>query len=100
MKRGLIFFVCGLMLLFTAGCRHNPFNNFFTQSEPDSLFTGRKYIIHKPFKFPNITNKYADSMTYEGVELGRRLFYDKHLSQDGKKSCASCHFLQYALSDS
>jgi len=39
-------------------------------------------------------------MTYEGVELGRRLFYDKHLSKDGQKSCASCHFLQYALSDS
>ena len=39
-------------------------------------------------------------MTYEGVELGRRLFYDKHLSKDGEKSCASCHFVQYALSDS
>ena len=39
-------------------------------------------------------------MTYEGVELGHRLFYDKHLSRDGKKSCASCHLLQYALSDS
>ena len=90
----------GALLAFAPGCKQNPFANIFSTGEPDSLFVGKKYVIQKPFRFPGITNKYADSLTYEGVELGRRLFYDKHLSRDGKKSCSSCHFLQYALSDS
>ena len=88
------------MLALVTSCRNNPFAPFFETDEPDSLFAGKKYTVQKPFKFPVIDNKYADSMTYEGVELGRRLFYDKHLSKDGQKSCASCHLLQYALSDS
>ena len=101
MKRTCFAFVLLISLLILGGgCRYNPFNRFFAVNEPDSLFTGKKYVVQRPFKFPVIANKYADSMTCEGVELGRRLFYDKHLSQDGKKSCASCHFLQYALSDS
>ena len=90
----------GVALASLTGCRQNPLTYFFGPTEPDSLFTGKKYTIQRPFKFPPITNKYADSLTYEGVELGRRLFYDKHLSKDGEKSCASCHFLQYAFSDS
>jgi cytochrome c peroxidase len=101
MKTVCIAFITGVFLLLAAtGCRHSTFGNLFWDNEPDSLYTGKKYTVQRPFKFPAIDNKYADSMTYEGVELGRRLFYDKHLSADGKKSCASCHLLQYALSDS
>ena len=101
MKRSatLIVFVVSVMSAIT-GCRHNPFAAFWGSAEPDSLYVGAKYTIQRPFKFPAVTDKYADSLTYEGVELGRRLFYDKHLSKDGKKSCASCHVQQYAFSDS
>lgn len=38
-------------------------------------------------------------MTEEGIELGRRLFYDPILSVDSTISCASCHKLQGALTD-
>lgn len=101
MKRTGIFYILVCLLLITeAGCRNNPLSNLFHANDPDSLYAGKKYTVQRPFKFPPITNKYADSLTCEGVELGRRLFYDKHLSRDGKKSCASCHLQQYALSDS
>jgi cytochrome c peroxidase len=101
MKRiSAAFILIGFLIVAVAGCRHNSFNNALQGNEPDSLYTGKKYVVQIPFKFPPVENKYADSMTYEGVELGRRLFYDKHLSADGKKSCASCHLLQYAMSDS
>lgn len=33
----------------------------------------------------------ANPLTKEGVELGRRLFYDGRLSKDGNFPCASCH---------
>ena len=65
-----------------------------------SLYRGTKYTMQIPFSFPEISSPYKDSLTYEGIALGRRLFYDKHLSLDGQKACASCHHLQYAFSDS
>ncbi len=89
--------------LFFAGCRNNPVARFFSigNDEPDSIYTGKKYLLpNLDATFGKPLVRYSDSMTYEGVELGRRLFYDKHLSKDGQKSCASCHHLQYALSDS
>ncbi len=101
MKRPGFIIVCiCIAIIAIRGCRHNPFSFFGGQTDTDSLYAGRKYTIQRPFKFPPITDKYADSLTYEGVELGRRLFYDKHLSKDGEKSCASCHFVQFAFSDS
>lgn len=38
-------------------------------------------------------------ITIEGVELGRKLFYDKTLSKTGEISCASCHKQSAAFSD-
>ncbi len=37
--------------------------------------------------------------TYEGIELGRKLFYDKRLSSDQTISCASCHKQELAFTD-
>jgi len=38
-------------------------------------------------------------MSAEKIELGRRLFYDKRLSQDGSISCATCHEQTRAFTD-
>lgn len=38
-------------------------------------------------------------LTPEKIELGRRLFFDKLLSQDRSISCASCHKPELAFSD-
>ncbi len=49
------------------------------------------------FNPPNIP---ADNpMTYEGVALGRLLFYDSMLSSDYTISCSSCHKQEYSFSD-
>lgn len=50
-------------------------------------------------KLPPIIEQYLPPMdiptdnplTVEGVELGRKLFYDTKLSADNSQSCASCH---------
>src|SRR5690349_18234389 len=41
----------------------------------------------------------ANPVTEEGVDLGRKLFYDGRLSVDGTISCASCHKPGNAFSD-
>ncbi|MCB0822933.1 MAG: c-type cytochrome [Bacteroidales bacterium] len=38
-------------------------------------------------------------LTLEGIELGRKLFYDKKLSGDNSKACSSCHLQEYGFSD-
>jgi cytochrome c peroxidase len=38
-------------------------------------------------------------MTYQGVALGRKLFFDPILSGDGTQSCASCHSPQLAFAE-
>ena len=45
-----------------------------------------------PEDFPEPVYKFSDNpLTKEGVELGRKLFYDGRLSLDGNYPCASCH---------
>ncbi len=45
-----------------------------------------------PEGFPDPVYKFSDnSLTKEGMELGRKLFYDGRLSLDGNFPCASCH---------
>lgn len=99
-RGGLVISFILFQLIWLSGCKQNTVNVLWNNDGPDSLFSGRKYKIQIPKNFPAVADHLADSLSYEGVELGRRLFYDKHLSADGKKSCASCHALQFAFSDS
>lgn len=41
-----------------------------------------------------------NSLTVEGVKLGKMLFYDPLLSKDGSQACASCHRQPDGFSDS
>jgi cytochrome c peroxidase len=45
-----------------------------------------------PAGFPAPVQDFSDNpLTVEGIELGRKLFYDPRLSIDNQHSCASCH---------
>ncbi|MBL7744125.1 MAG: cytochrome-c peroxidase, partial [Chitinophagaceae bacterium] len=45
-----------------------------------------------PEGFPDPVYRFTDNpLSKEGVELGRKLFYDGRLSKDGNFPCASCH---------
>jgi len=100
MKRQAIFFFLGLTVIaLLQNCKPDKTGPPVNPNDPDSLYAGTPYIIAKPFRFPNINNSYKDSVTVEGIELGRRLFYDKHLSSTGLMSCASCHKQEFAFSD-
>jgi len=55
-----------------------------------------------PAGFPAPENIFSSNpLTKEGFELGRKLFYDGRLSQDGNFPCASCHqqFAAFATFD-
>ncbi len=49
--------------------------------------------------YPEITIPADNPTTEQGVELGRRLFYDTRLSADNTQSCATCHVQANAFSE-
>lgn len=56
------------------------------------------YILeYGSFPPPSIASD--NELTIQGVKLGRMLFYEKMLSQDGSMACASCHLQEFAFSD-
>jgi cytochrome c peroxidase len=57
------------------------------------------YPIAKLLYFGDANLPTDNITTYEGVELGRKLFYDKRLSSDKTVSCASCHKQELAFTD-
>ncbi len=58
-----------------------------------------------PYTFPEIPNFRAipedasNPLTIEGVELGKKLFFDPILSLDSSISCSSCHQPQFSFAD-
>lgn len=59
--------------------------------------TAYELNIPKHFPIPEIPED--NQLTISRVELGKRLFFDPLLSKDSTVSCASCHFPQFAFSD-
>lgn len=57
------------------------------------------YELQVPSHFPDMPIPADNPMTVEGVELGRKLFYERKLSGDNTMSCGACHSPQAAFSD-
>lgn len=57
----------------------------------DISYDPTPYDFPTPEHFPDPILPADNPLTHEGIELGRRLFYDPILSADSTMSCASCH---------
>lgn len=85
--------ILGIVIL-AISCRKDPLLNSgettpYVIEYPDQI---GKYISPMPIPADN-------PMTVEGVELGRKLFFEELLSGDNTISCASCHDPSMAFSD-
>jgi cytochrome c peroxidase len=73
---------------------------FFLSCKKDRVgYDPTPYVLEIPSHFPAMPIPDDNPMTVEGVELGRKLFYEKRLSGDNSMSCASCHTPSTAFSD-
>ncbi len=59
----------------------------------------KPYTTIKPPHFPQVPIPPDNPSTIDGVQLGRRLFYDPILSRDSTQSCASCHLPHLSFTD-
>lgn len=65
----------------------------------DIPYAPKSYTLTIPQGFPSMIIPEDNPMTEEGIDLGRRLFYDPILSVDSTLSCAGCHQLEYSFND-
>src|SRR5262245_40386529 len=61
--------------------------------------TSQDYSFDLPKNFPRPRVPADNPMSAAKVELGRHLFYDKRLSENGTQSCATCHEQARAFTD-
>lgn len=89
-----IIFAFALMIALVASCKKEE-----TEETPEPLPEAlTPYTLNCPSYFPQLIIPADNQLTVEGVELGRKLYYDTILSNDGR-ACASCHTQQYAFSN-
>jgi cytochrome c peroxidase len=67
-------------------------------AQPSKAYT-HPYRFTFSMRFPRPDLPVDNPLTEEGVELGRRLFFEPKLSVNNRQSCASCHQPAYAFSD-
>jgi len=87
-------FLLVFFLILTVSCK---------KEESESIYKPTPYNLDVPQVFadrilpPLIPSD--NTLTNEGVQLGRKLFYDPILSGDGTQSCADCHKQSNAFAD-
>lgn len=91
------------------GCTDAEASNYDVEAEKDDgsceyeVYVTTDYTLDVPFTLnqylpePNIPSD--NPFSVEGVELGRKLFYEKKLSGDNTQNCASCHKQENAFTD-
>lgn len=87
-------FIFALSIVLIAACK---------KKEPDETPTPvpealTPYNLYCPPYFPKLIIPADNPLTVEGVELGRKLYYDTIISNDGR-ACANCHTQQYAFTN-
>jgi len=70
-----------------------------SMGSPDTEVPLHPVSLAVPANFPQPIPDAYNTLTEEGIALGRKLFYDKRLSASNTLSCASCHHQELAFSD-
>lgn len=84
-----------LSILIFLSCCDEPSETDLT----DIPFELENYNPNIPSNFPPLEIPADNKLTVQGIDLGRRLFYDPILSSDSTLSCSSCHLPQGNFTD-
>ena len=70
-----------------------------TTTGPKSEFKTTPFTLVLPSNLPPAILPADNPLTYEGIALGKALFFEKMMSKDGTVSCGSCHNQSNAFTD-
>jgi cytochrome c peroxidase len=89
MDKKFIFLFIISVILIGKSCKDE--DEPITEPDDSGTYTPTPYTWTDPDGFPPMVFPLDNPLTVEGIELGRRLFYDERLSGDNSMSCSSCH---------
>jgi cytochrome c peroxidase len=104
MQRILVVLALAILFL-SASCEPDPPINCDTcpeepvDREISGPSTPLSYSLEVPDYLPAPILDETNPLTVEGIELGRRLFYDKIMGRDSAFACADCHQQDKAFTD-
>ncbi|HZG01732.1 MAG TPA: cytochrome c peroxidase [Chitinophagales bacterium] len=81
---------------FATGCSVDP----SLEPDPEDAPHSHPFDLNVKPGLPPMPIPANNSLTVEGVALGRKLFYDPILSGDNTMSCGTCHKQSFAFTDS
>lgn len=92
-----------LLVILLTQCRHDPPARKGANQDPDSLYVGTPYTFTRMasgiYSYRSVAQPADNQATYEGIQLGRMLFYDSTLSLNKRVSCGTCHKQEYSFGD-
>ncbi|MEM8583855.1 MAG: cytochrome c peroxidase [Bacteroidota bacterium] len=99
-----ILFSTALVVVFTSSaCEPDEPGDIEPPPAPEDLIEGPNvatpYTLEIASFMPRPPEANMMELTEEGIELGRRLFYDKLMSRNNTMSCGSCHIQELAFTD-
>lgn len=106
----LSYFILSLIVIFLfTACNNDDTTETPIEGDYSDIYTlpNTPYNYSNP-NFPDTFTPYVfgfnntptdNPITDDGVTLGRVLFYDKNMSSNNTKACASCHFQEFGFSD-
>lgn len=90
MKR-LHFLIITIPALFYLACKPDNTVTIVDESLENIPYNPQGYTVTVPAGFPQLEIPADNPLTVDGIDLGRRLFYDPILSADSSMACATCH---------
>lgn len=105
MNTKYLIFLFVMVLVFIAACGNQDAGGDECENCPveddkiNANYTPTEYKLQVPSWLSQPLIPADNTMTVEGVELGRRLFYDPILSMNGQMSCGTCHRQSKAFTD-
>jgi cytochrome c peroxidase len=92
----LIFYSTALLFVLFLSCNKDKKPIVIRSTE---VYNPTPYQLNLPEGFPQMPLSADNPLTVEGVELGKKLFFEKLLSGDNTMSCASCHAPSLGFTD-
>ncbi|HQW71622.1 MAG: cytochrome C peroxidase [Saprospiraceae bacterium] len=92
------FFLFIFFIFFYVGCTDEGPEDLKGDLE-DIAYNPTSYTYKNPPGYPKMEFPANNAPTAEGIDLGRRLFYDPILSRDSSMGCFSCHKQEFAFTD-
>lgn len=89
------------IVIFSACCREED-EPPQKKEQPPSEYDPTPYVLQLPPHFDLIPEPHIpedNPLTVEGIELGKKLFFEKKLSKNNFMSCGSCHKPEFAFND-